>query len=65
MPISRVLYLAESKVLIIYLGLQLLTGSSGIKREHRGNVYSSLLAADRVYLSRMLPCATVVSYTGS
>lgn len=65
MPISRVLYLARSKVLTIYLGLQLLAGSSGIKREHRGNVYSSLLAADRVYLLLVLPQGVVRSYRGS
>ena len=50
-------------MLIIYLARQLLGGSSGVKRRRRGNADSLLLAADRVYLSRMLPCATTVSYT--
>lgn len=50
------------KALIIYLGLLLPAGSSGFKRRRSGYSDSLLLAADRVYLWRTSPCATVGSY---
>ena len=56
-PISRVLSWAT-----IYLGVLLPVRSSGYRCASEQLRIAHLLAADRVYLYRMLPCATVGSY---